>query len=448
MRRGGFRGGLAIALPRPTRTEVRSLVVRTRLLGSISLGVALGAVGCSMVFPATDYVGDDVDSTSGAGASGSTTSSASTSGGDGGGASGQGGGATTTTSGVGGSGGGVGSGGGGGAPGRIGRLFAIGGMRYELDLVTKDKAGVTATNFADVAADGSIGPWSYGPPVIDVGTYRADVRSGEIWLFGQTDGASGQKPALLQRAALDPVGLGEWQASYSSGLLVQLSMPVLGANHGYVATVDSQNPTANKIHRVELTPSGATLPVASELVGVTLQIPRKWSTPLVFGGSLLFIGGYSAQAMPTTRSDVEVFAIDAATGALTPQPSLAMVDGALPVQQRSTSVCADATRIYTVGGFVNSSTRHGKILRSVPTNGVPGNFARAAELPTARSGAACAIVGERLYVAGGVAPDGSVMSAVLWAPILPTGELGDWVTVGVNPLPFARSESELVFVPD
>jgi hypothetical protein len=283
---------------------------------------------------------------------------------------------------------------------------------------------------------------------VDSGNYRAELRSGELWMFGQTEGASGQKPVMLQRATLDSGGLGEWKASFSTNVLVQLAMPTLAGAFGYIATVDSQSPTTNTIHRVELAPSGTTLPAAFAQAGIPLAVPRKWSTPFAFGSRLLFVGGYSAQAMPTTRSDVEVFAIDAATGNLTAQPPLAMLDGALPVQQRSTTVCGDASRLYTVGGFVNTSTRHGKILRSTPMNGVPSDFVRVADLPAARAGVGCAIVGDRMYVAGGIGSDGVVVAAVSWAPILPDGSLGDWVTVDVTPLPFARSEAELVFVSD
>ena len=55
-------------------------------------------------------------------------------------------------------------------------------------------------------------PWGRGrtgPPVVDSGAYRAELRAGELWLLGQTKGASGQKPAVLQLSTLDPVGLGE-----------------------------------------------------------------------------------------------------------------------------------------------------------------------------------------------------------------------------------------------
>jgi hypothetical protein len=57
---------------------------------------------------------------------------------------------------------------------------------------------------------------------------------------------------MLPRATLDPVGLGEWKASFSTNVLVQLAMPTVAGNFGYDTTVDSQSPPMNTIHRAEL----------------------------------------------------------------------------------------------------------------------------------------------------------------------------------------------------
>ncbi len=75
---------------------------------------------------------------------------------------------------------------------------------------------------------------------------------------------SGQKAALLHRPTTDAVGRGSWQTLYSSGLLVEFSMPVPGASLGHVATAKLQGPMASMNPRVDLTPIGATLPTASD----------------------------------------------------------------------------------------------------------------------------------------------------------------------------------------
>jgi Kelch motif len=69
-------------------------------------------------------------------------------------------------------------------------------------------------------------------------------------------------------------------------------------------------------------------------------------------------------------------------------------------------------------------------------------------LPEARSGAASVVVGNTLYVIGGLGPDGQPTTTVFSLAVANDGTLGDWTTEDALALPAARTGSSAVAVSD
>ena len=123
-----------------------------------------------------------------------------------------------------------------------------------------------------------------------------------------------------------------------------------------------------------------------------------------------------------------------------------------PHYTRTPGVCTDSQRIFLVGGLSGTAgtTKSSLVFASTKaTDGSLGSFEQRGDMLAPLSSPACVVIGDRLYVLGGIDAADKVVPLVRWTQIGSDGSLGvNWTIVDTSPMPFARYRHEVVFVPE
>jgi hypothetical protein len=246
--------------------------------------------------------------------------------------------------------------------------------------------------------------------------------------------------------------LGPWStaaAPLASGVVDDLPMFAWDGSSGFSA---SFNPDRTNTFYRSRRENGTAITAA---IPGTFATARNVATGIRFEDKLLFVGGSNFVGNSTvTTPTVEV-------GVVPSDPTAEVVFGnALPIvrndqmphNMRSPGVCADAQRIYLVGGLTGTAgtTKSSRVFAS--TEDVGGNlvsFDQRGDMIAQLSSPACVVVGDRLYVLGGIDSEDKAVPIVRWSKIGADGALdANWTIVDTAPMPFARYRHEVVFVPD
>lgn len=105
------------------------------------------------------------------------------------------------------------------------------------------------------------------------------------------------------------------------------------------------------------------------------------------------------------------------------------------------------TYLYAGGSDGQAATTSVFVSHAVGTGNLD-MWSQGPDLPEARTGAAATVLGNTLYVIGGLGPDGKPTSTVFSITVENDGTLGDWTTEDTLALPAARAGSTAVEVSD
>lgn len=273
-----------------------------------------------------------------------------------------------------------------------------------------------------IDADGALGTSSAASATLDAATYdHAMITSGNhVYVLGGVDG-SGAYSSAVHVATVDQGLLGSFATSSGVALATARAGFATAVVGGYVYVIGG-NTSAGAVGTLERAPiaSDGTLGAFESYADASLVVPRAHASAVVVAGYgstryLLVIGGIGADG--SIRGDVEYSTIGA-DGSLSPFAIDADATLQTPRYQASTFVHRedDGYYVYVVGGIGSSGYLDDVERGGVHTGaGFPANFAgfghvSGVTLATPRAGAAAEIIGNTLYVLGGIGTAGPIDS--------------------------------------
>ncbi|MGE3544878.1 MAG: hypothetical protein AB7L28_13145 [Kofleriaceae bacterium] len=310
--------------------------------------------------------------------------------------------------------------------GRLGPMaVVIGSWLYVLG----GQAATTGVELASIEraaihVDGSLGPFALvtGRELVSPRAFGAALIAGR-YLYAIAGGGNGSVKNTVERAEI--TGDGELGAfSLVEGVSLGTERRSFGSavigDSIYVLGGRSLGADLDSVERAVIDEDGGLGTFAQ--VPISLASPRQTRASLIIGSSLYLFGGHGTAALRT----IERASINA-TGAID-----AMVASSVsldPVRRHASShVIGDS--VYLVGGMTPQDVGLDTVIRATMSgDGKLGPFTDAGRLTRPRSYPATAIVGRYLYVIGGnpgVPSDGSVERAL----IKPDGSLGTFTAVG------------------
>ena len=289
-------------------------------------------------------------------------------------------------------------------------LYVVGG-------VGPDGRYVLPVEYAPIRADGSLGPWRQTSPLREGRFYLAAVvHRGYLYALGGGGGPLGDDNlplASVERAAIrDDGSLGPWQIhSYLTtprrGLKAVLAGDQLYAIGGY------NGQFLKSIERLSL--AG---PADWVLEAQQARIDRYIHAAARHGRHLYLLGGHVKKAGPMSYGDVEFAPIgaDGRLGAWSVAPSHLRH----PRFIASAFVLGDY--LYLAGGHDGINRLNDVEMAPVRSDGSLGHWQPQPALRHRRSATAAVVVGNRVYLCGGM-DNGGVLRSVEMAELGPRGRL-------------------------
>ncbi len=283
-----------------------------------------------------------------------------------------------------------------------GYLYIVGGVdgqgRY-----------VDTVEFSAIGADGSLGSWHRTSALSQGRFYLATVAQGDyLYALGGGSGDLGDnnRPvATVERAHVLPNGsLSPWEP------LAGMNTPRRGLKavvyNGYIYALGGYNGkflrTMERAHIAEDGTLGAWVTEANEAV-----VDRYIHSATLFKHFLVLLGGHMQNSDSVSFGDVELAPVrqDASIG------NWRMSGGPLSVPRFMASAFSLGSYLYIAGGHNGAARLDSVEYAAVNPFGEVDSWRDALPLHTARSAAAVAVDGNRVYIAGGIS-DQQVLNTV------------------------------------
>ncbi len=315
------------------------------------------------------------------------------------------------------------------------RIYAIGGGEFS-------KKGLEIFNtveYADVAPDGTLGPWKYSAPLTMPRVYPVAVISGDyVYVMGGESldkiytGAEKQKaPKLLksvERARINPDGtLGKWTLEKVKMHFPRRGGVVYAVNGWLYAGGGFGGDFLNDVERAPISPDGSLGKWEDE----SFFNHDRYISGFVRKGRRLYVMGGHVNSPERAMASVE-------TALARPDGTLTEWRETSPLYTRrflNTALVSNNT-IYTFAGHntVNlTSVEKARILK----DGKLGKWEPDTPLNVPRRAASSVLVGKRIYVIGGmIKPMGASdsVNVVETAEIADGRQLGNYVLAGSKDL--------------
>jgi hypothetical protein len=302
-------------------------------------------------------------------------------------------------------------------------LYVIGGASTSGVLSSIERATINA--------DGTLGAFATvpGAALVTARENHTNVVIGDYLyvIGGQLDATSAT--TSIERATINADGtLGPFATVAGNALVtarfghtsevIGTSLYVIGG-----ATAGASGVPQNTIEQATIHSDGTL--GAFSIIADTLITARVAPTTAVLGSSLYVIGGQSSSG---SLGSVEVATINAddTLGAFT---MVAVGNSLVTARQNHTSAVV-GNFLYVIGGISNATYLGGIEQASIDADGTLGTFATASStLVTARYGACSVVIGDYDYVVGGISALGGYVGSVEQATVNPDGTLGAFATV-------------------
>jgi serine/threonine protein kinase len=325
-------------------------------------------------------------------------------------------------------------------------LYVIGGARAEGD---DDVDAVDSVERATILPNGSLSSFSVVSRLsVPRGYHTSALLGDHIYVIGGWQGRQWQtsieRATLHEDGSLEPfavmphTSLTVGRASHS-GVVVGNSIYVIGGGNN--------NGSGHPAHRADLeratVDARGDLAPFSTVTGTSLVTARSEHATVVLGDSLYLVGGLGEG----TLGSVEHARIHA-DGSLSAWQILPGV--ALIKSRRASSGVIVGDWLYIIGGIVDSGRVEGTIERAriLSSSLSPFSIELNVSLATARSGHASIVVGDWVYVIGGVDQQGHALAMSERARISREGWLSEFTLVPELALTTARHGHTLAILGD
>lgn len=359
---------------------------------------------------------------------------------------------TTTATGTGGSGGAADASGDGDLPDNtLGRVFVAGGDRDGID---DYEVAVVDLWVTEILEDGTIGPWRVTTPPPYGGRFGLNIIDDKLFAVGRSPSVSESSRYLVMAAPLTQDGVGEWvgvsddDRNWDRDIVFLVSdccAFAIGGSYTYEDDAGTHTGFEDDALMTALDPDVVVIQDWNR--PQEMNTGRREVGAMLHDGYLWAIGGYRWDP----RADVEVAVHDSVSRSLDPFYDLRLLgepaaDGGTDEHGViSPAVCGSGSHIYVIGGE-DSLGPSPVVMRADfdPTQldddagaGPLTAWQAESSLPGGLEAAACVVLGDWLYVIGGLGPS-SRSDEVLVATIGSDGSLGPW-QVSDHRLPFGRS---------
>jgi N-acetylneuraminic acid mutarotase len=316
----------------------------------------------------------------------------------------------------------------------VGRyLYVLGGAGGNGALNTIEQARLNA--------DGSLGPFATVPVSLVTArkAHTTTVLGNYLYVVG---GFGNGSLKSVERAAFGPDGsLGPFATVTDVSLTTarQGHTSAVVGTYLYILGGFGESPL-NSVERAIINANGSLSPFTS-VPTVTLAIARYGHTAAVIGSYLYVIGGAGSNG--TSLQDVERATINP-DGSLGPFASVS--NATLTIARSSHTTAVVGNQLYVFGGVVGNSSLSSVERAPLGADGLLGSFATVSSvtLTTARYGHTTAVIGNYLYVLGGVG-SGS-LDNLERAPLNASGSLGLFATIPSSSLVAARNSHTMAVV--
>jgi hypothetical protein len=321
-----------------------------------------------------------------------------------------------------------------------GYVYVIGGTNAGGPLGTVERAKIqsdgTLATFATVSG-------------VALATARTDAASAvvgdSLYVIGGT-GASG-KLASIEAAVIDPDSSLEAFAPSAQMLATPRAGAAAIATAGslYVLGGDTAAGPTSTVEASAIVSDG-TLGAFTAPAGVALTLPRAYFTTAVVGSTVFAIGGTSAGAADTKSIDRATVAADGTLGTFA-----SATGAAAAIARHGAAVAIARDHVFVVGGKSGTTAVASVEHSGIATHGALAAFATLASepLPAARAYGASVIIGDHLYLVGGI--DLATLTSrldVAVATVQPDGSLGPFSIATGATLTVARIGSSVAVIGD
>jgi len=289
-----------------------------------------------------------------------------------------------------------------------GYVYMIGG---------KNTAGTafSDTQYAAIAANGTIGAWTATTSFTNARSYHTSVvYNGYVYIIGGYTGSANLNDT--QYATLNANGtIGAWAAttSFTTGRYGHTSV----AYNGYVYVMGGYNGTAflNDTQYATLNANGT---IGAWSTAASFTTSRYFHASVVYNGYVYIIGGYTGTANLADVQYASIAGLSATTG------TWATTSAFTTTRFANASVAYNGY-MYVMGGYNGTTYLADTQYAAINANGSLGAWATTTSFTTGRYGHTSVVHNGYVYVMGGY--NGTTYLAdVQYAPINANGTLGVW----------------------
>lgn len=295
-----------------------------------------------------------------------------------------------------------------------GYIYVVGGM-------DRSDHYVAEVEYAPILSDGSLGVWRYTAPLNEPRFYLASVIvNGFLYAVGGANGERGKDnipSATVERAPILPDGsLGPWQR------VTYLTTPRRGLqaavyrNHIYAIGGYNGN-FLKSVERADILQDGSLS--TWQLDPQQAIVDRYIHAATQYDDKLYLLGGHERNSEAISYGDVEMSQIGN-DGGLRPW---AIQESTLKTPRFIATASAMNGYIYMLGGHDGGNRLASVEFAPIDAMGQVGSWSYTTPLPAGRSATTLATQGRKIYVLGGMGPDG-VMNTVEMAEQRENGHLG------------------------
>ena len=244
---------------------------------------------------------------------------------------------------------------------------------------------------------------------------QAVVTRNRVYLLGGSSSSS--LSSTVYTAPILPDGtLGGWTIGTPLPGAVYGSQAVVTRNRVYLLGGSGGSGLSTTVYTAPILSDGT---LGSWTTGASLPVSVCYSQTVVTRNRVYLLGGYVNGGISSTVYTAPVLP-DGTLGSWT-------TGSPLPDAVYYSQTVVTRSRVYLLGGYINSSESSTVYTAPILSDGTLGSWTTGAPLPDAVTYSQTAVTRNRVYLLGGY--DGSgPLSTVYTAPILPDGTLGSWTT--------------------
>jgi N-acetylneuraminic acid mutarotase len=303
------------------------------------------------------------------------------------------------------------------------RSVAYNGYLYVVSGTVNGTGGLTDTQYAPITASGDVGTWITAAPVLSVAKYRfgMTVYNGYLYVTGGNGGGATNDTQYAQINANGSIGPWQTTATFATAR----SGNVMVAYNGYVYLMMGNDSGSTKLNDTQYAAIDAPGATANTSTPTNFTTARSLAASVVYNDKIYVIGGGTSTTLTSNTNTIYYASIDPTTGAI---GTWTATTTALPAATRGLGATAFDGYLYIFGGY--NGTVYSNTYQSVAIasgGNITASWSAATSFDTnGRYGLQAVMYNNFVYVVGGY--DGSTYyNTVRYAPVT-SGTIGTWAS--------------------